>query len=176
MPSETDSPNTPETSGKASGGLQKSSGIMARSAARLAAVQALYQMEMAGSDLNKTIVEFGRYRLGKELDEGERLVRAHRKLFEEILRGVVRNQKELDPLIAVHLAQKWKLSRIDSTLRAILRAGTYELCHADRTDARVILSEYIPLAASFFDGDEPAVTNGVLNAIARKVRPEEFTD
>lgn len=147
--------------------------VQARSAARLAAVQALYQMDMGGTGLEATIREFNKFRIGKEL-EGDLLIRANRGLFESILRGVVDDQRELDPMIATHLAKNWKLSRIDSILRAILRAGVYELIHFRDTPARVIMSEYISLADAFFGPDEPAVVNGVLNNLARENRPEEF--
>ena len=101
-----------------------------RSAARLAAVQALYQMDMTGIDLNEVIAEFGAHRLGKEI-EGSLYRDAEAAFFGDLVKGVVREQLEIDPLIDKQLAEGWRLTRVDSILRAILRAGAYEILSRD---------------------------------------------
>ena len=91
-----------------------------------------------------------------------------------IVEGVVREQLRIDPLVDQHLAEGWRLNRVDSILRAILRAGAYEILLRDDVPARVVISEYIDLAHAFFEGDEPKVVNGILDKIARSARPKEF--
>lgn len=150
-------------------------GAVLRSAARLAAVQALYQMDVTQIDLNDVIAEFTQYRFGHEL-EGAMLDRADQPFFADLLRGVVKAQREIDPLIARHLAKGWRLSRLDSILRAILRAGAYELLHRPDVPAKVVINEYVEVAHAFFEGDEPGVVNGILDRLARKVRATEMTD
>lgn len=145
----------------------------ARSAARLAAVQALYQMEVSGQGVEATIREFETYRLGGEID-GVRLHDADRALFADILRGVVAAQDRLDPYLARQLAAGWKLSRLDATARAILRAGLYELARRADIPAKVVINEYLNVAGAFFDGDEPKFINAVLDAAAREARTDEF--
>jgi N utilization substance protein B len=145
-----------------------------RGAARLAAVQALYQMDLGGASLPDVLAEFESYRLGKEID-GEQYRDADSAFFRDIVGGVVREQQALDPIVHTTLSAGWPLARIDVTLRAILRAGAYEL--AGRTDvpARVVIAEYVDVAKAFFEGEVPAMVNGVLDAIARRIRPGEFT-
>ncbi|MEG6509560.1 transcription antitermination factor NusB [Methyloligella sp. 2.7D] len=145
----------------------------ARSAARLAAIQALYQMDMTGIDLNEVVTEFAQHRLGSEI-EGEKLHEAELAFFDDIVRGVVREQRRIDPLINARLAEGWHLSRIDSTLRAILRSGTYEILLRDDVPPKVAINEYLDLAKAFFEGDERKVVNGLLDRIAREVRPEDL--
>jgi N utilization substance protein B len=152
----------------ASGGAQN--GALARSQARLAAVQALYQMDLAGTDLAEVIDEFKTLRMG-ELAEDRTVAGADAEHFERILHGVVRRQKELDPVIDNQLATGWSLGRVDSILRAILRAATFELIEETQVPVRVVISEYVNVAHAFFAGDEPKVVNGVLDALARKLRP-----
>lgn len=149
-------------------------GAPARSAARLAAVQALYQMEACGQGVDATIREFETYRLGGEI-EGARLHDADRAFFADILRGTVAAQDRLDPYLGRQLAAGWKLSRIDATARAILRAGLYELIRRADVPAKVVISEYLDIARAFFDGDEPKFINAVLDAAAREARADEFT-
>ena len=144
-----------------------------RGAARLAAVQALYQMDLGGVTLEEVIAEFETYRLGQEID-GETYREADRAFFREIVAGVVADQRELDPTIAAALAPGWPLARLDATLRAVLRAGAYELKTRSDVPARVVISEYVDVANAFFEGEVPAVVNGVLDAIARKFRADEF--
>jgi N utilization substance protein B len=144
-----------------------------RSAARLAAVQALYQMDMTGIDLNEVMAEFEAHRLGQEV-EGEQYCEAEAAFFRELVEGVVREQRQLDPLIDQQLAEGWRLTRVDSILRAILRSGAFELFMRGDVPARVVITEYVDIAHAFFGDDEPKVVNGILDRLARKVRPDEF--
>ena len=147
--------------------------ISARTAARLAAVQALYQMDLAGTDLNDVIAEFLDDRLSGE-NRDETIAGADRIFFADILRAVLRRQREIDPMIDEQLAIGWRLVRVDSSLRAILRRGVAELLDRPDVPARVAINEYVNVAHFFFDQDEPRVVNGVLDKIARKVRGSEF--
>lgn len=144
-----------------------------RGAARLAAVQALYQMDLSGATLPEVIAEFETYRLGKEVD-GDQYRNADAAFFRDIVAGVVRDQRELDPAIDRTLAAGWPLTRIDTTLRAILRSGAFELANRRDVPARVVISEYVDVAKAFFDDDAPAVVNAVLDALAHEVRPADF--
>ena len=148
---------------------------IARSQARLAAVQALYQMELAETDITAVIDEFMSHRLGEqaEVDTAAQVDPEH---FARVVKGVVAHQREIDPLIDNQLAQGWRLARIDSIVRAILRAAAFELTELDDIPARVVISEYIDVAHAFFEGDEPKVVNGVLDQLSRKLRPGELTD
>ncbi len=153
--------------------------ISARTAARLAAVQALYQMDLAGTDLNDVIAEFMRERFDVQHADGDETAeipakKTDRLFFADILKGVLRRQREIDPLVDDQLATGWRLVRVDSILRAILRAGVSELLERADVPARVVINEYINVAHFFFSEDEPRVVNGVLDKIARKVRPKEF--
>jgi N utilization substance protein B len=148
---------------------------LARSQARLAAVQALYQMDLAETDLAAVIEEFKAHRLGSDTDNGT-AAEVDPEHFSGVLRGVVRRQREIDPLIDRQLAQGWRLTRIDSIVRAILRAGAFELMELTDIPARVVISEYIEVAHAFFEGDEPKVVNGVLDGIARKLRSGELPE
>ena len=144
-----------------------------RSAARLATVQALYQMDMTGIDLNDVVTEFEAHRLGQEV-EGDQYCEAEGSFFHDLVHGVVRDQRQLDPMIDEQLAEGWRLSRIDSILRAVLRSGAFELSTRDDVPARVVITEYVDIAHAFFKDEEPKVVNGVLDRLARKVRPDEF--
>jgi len=144
----------------------------ARSAARLAAVQALYQMETTGLGVEAAIREFEEFRLGGEI-EGQRLHAADKKFFADILRGTVGSQARLDPYLQRQLATGWTLKRIDSTARAILRAALYELIRRPDVPYRVVIDEYLDIANSFFDGDEPGFINAVLDAAASEARADE---
>jgi N utilization substance protein B len=144
-----------------------------RSAARLAAVQALYQMDMTGIDLTDVVAEFETHRLGQEV-EGDQYCEAEAEFFRDLVEGVVREQLRLDPLIDQQLAEGWRLTRVDSILRAILRAGAYELFMRSDVPARVVISEYVDIAHAFFGEDEPKVVNGILDHLGRKARPKEF--
>ncbi|MGI9373674.1 MAG: transcription antitermination factor NusB [Hyphomicrobiales bacterium] len=140
-----------------------------RSAARLGAVQALYQMDIAQTDLADVLAEFSSVvRLTGGPDAEEEAIEADIVFLTDIVRGVVGSQRDIDPLVDNHLATGWKLHRVDATLRAILRAGSYELRSRPDVPAKVSISEYIDVARSFFDGDEPKVVNGVLDKLARE--------
>src|SRR5947207_7642192 len=159
------------------------SAALSRSQARLAAVQALYQMDLAETDLSAVIEEFKAHRLGSEADNGtgngpddSTGAEADPEHFAGVLKGVVRRQREIDPMIDQQLARGWRLTRIDSILRAILRAGAFELIELGDVPPRVIISEYIDVAHAFFEGDEPRVVNGVLDGLARKLRPGELPE
>lgn len=146
-----------------------------RGAARLAAVQALYQMDVGGTDLTHVLVEFESFRLGKEVD-GDQYRDADAVYFRDVVSGVVRDQRTLDPKIHVALAEKWPLKRIDTTLRAILRCGAYEIINRSDVPARVIISEYVDVARAFFEDDEAKMVNGVLDRLAHAERAGEFED
>jgi N utilization substance protein B len=107
--------------------------------------------------------------------EDRTVASADREFFAAILRGVVRRQREIDPIVDQQLADGWSLTRVDSTLRAILRAGVFELIERTDVPARVVISEYVEVAKAFFNEDEPRVVNGVLDKIARRTREAEFT-
>ncbi len=144
-----------------------------RTAARVAAVQALYQMDMAGTDLNAVIDEFVRLRFPRAPGD-EAAAGADPTYFAETLRGVLRRQRDIDPQIDQQLAEGWRLKRVDSIVRAILRAGVFELMERTDVPARVVINEYINVAHSFFSEDEPKVVNGVLDKLARRLRAAEF--
>jgi transcription antitermination protein NusB len=150
-----------------------------RSVSRLAAVQALYQMDLAGTDLNDVVEEFNS-RFTEPVSEqaeseaGDSLAGADATFFADILRGVVRRQREIDPLVDTQLATGWRLVRVDSILRAILRGGVFELMERTDVPARVVINEYINIGHAFFDGEEPKVINGVLDRIAHQLRVKEF--
>lgn len=147
-------------------------GVNKRGAARLAAIQALYQMEVGGTDLQTVIAEFETFRLGKELD-GDQYRDADPGWFRDLMAGTVREQRQLDPLIHTALQGNWPLARLDATLRAILRAGAYELANRKDVPVAVVITEYVTVAQAFFDGDEPRIINGVLDQIARRLRADE---
>jgi transcription antitermination protein NusB len=145
-----------------------------RSGARLAAVQALYQMDMAGTGLNEILTEFESHWLGDEI-EGAPRVQAEKAFFRDIVSGVVRQQRELDPLIDEALQHGWPLKRIEAVLRATLRAGTYELIQRRDVPARAAVSEYTDVAAAFVGREETGMINAVLDQLARKVRAADFS-
>ncbi len=146
-----------------------------RSAARLGAVQALYQMDLAQTDLTDILAEFPSHRLGGELD-GDQYEDADVAFFRDIVTGVVRSQRELDPEIDRVLAKGWTLSRLDSTLRAILRAGAYELKARMDVPYRVVINEYMDVAKAFFEDDEPKFVNGALDHLAKALRDLDDRD
>jgi len=145
-----------------------------RGAARLAAVQALYQMDVGGAGLNDTFAEFESFWIGNEV-EGEQYLPAEAAFFRDVVAGVVRDQKTIDPLIDDLLSRGWPLARIDAILRAVMRAGAYELEHRKDIPARVVVSEYVDVAHAFVEKDETGMVNAVLDQIARKYREDEFT-
>ena len=146
----------------------------ARAAARLGAVQALYQMDVAGSPLHEVLAQFASRRVGERFDDGQ-CGHPDAELLEDIVRGVLRAQEEIDRAIDHHASAGWKLPRLDATVRAILRAGGYELLKRPDIPPKVTISEYVDVARAFFDdGDEPGFVNGVLDALARAHRADEL--
>lgn len=144
-----------------------------RGAARLAAVQALYQMDLAATPLHEILAEFESHWIGREV-EGDQYLPAEAAFFREVVGGVVAEQRKLDPLIDAALAQSWPLKRIETVLRAILRAGAYELDKRRDIPARVIVSEYVDVAYAFVEKNETGMINAVLDQIARRLRTDEF--
>jgi N utilization substance protein B len=144
-----------------------------RGAARLAAVQALYQMDMAGAGLNEILAQFESHWLGREV-EGEQYLPAEQAFFRDIVAGVVEAQRVLDPRIDEALAATWPLKRIEAILRSVLRAGAWELEKRADIPARVIVSEYVDIANAFVDKTETGMVNAVLDQLARKLRGADF--
>ena len=142
-----------------------------RGAARLAAVQALYQMDIGDTGVLEIVAEYEAHRLGQELD-GDTYLKADPSWFRSIVSGVVRDQRLLDPMIGSALQDDWALSRLDSTVRAILRAGTFELRERKDVPVAVIVTEYVEIAKAFFEDEEPKLVNAVLDRIARQVRTD----
>ena len=146
-----------------------------RSAARLAAVQALYQMELSGKGVIDALAEFEAFWIGREV-EGISFKPAEHEFFRDILAGVVREQRPIDMKVDAALSAGWPLKRVEAVLRAILRGGTYELMFRKDVPARVAISEYVEVAHSFYSEDEPGLVNAVLDAIARDVRGNELNE
>jgi transcription antitermination protein NusB len=144
-----------------------------RGAARLAAVQALYQMDVGGAGLNEILAQFESHWIGQEV-EGDQYLPAERAYFRELVQGVIDDQRKLDPLIDTVLQSSWPLKRIEAVLRAVMRAGAYELDRKRDVPARVVMSEYVGIADAFVDRDETGMVNAVLDQIARQLRTEEF--
>ena len=140
-----------------------------RSAARLAAVQALYQQEMEGTPVARLLKEFHDHRLGATIED-ERYHDAERDFFDDIVTGVEKRRLELDRLITGRLAEGWTLERLDRPMRAILRAGTYELIARADVPVGSVISEYVDVAHAFYDKRESGFVNGLLDAIAKATR------
>jgi len=146
----------------------------ARAAARLAAVQALYQMDVSGKGVVDALAEFEAYWIGREV-EGVEGAPSDLDFFRDILQGVVRDQRAIDVKVDTALAARWPLKRVEAVLRAILRAGAYELMYRRDVPARVAITEYVDVAHGFYGEDEPGLVNAVLDAVAHEVRAEEFS-
>jgi N utilization substance protein B len=144
-----------------------------RAAARLAATQALYQMEVAGKGLNEILTEFETHWIGREV-EGEQYIPAEIDFFRDILTGVLESQRAIDQEIDDTLREGWPLGRVEAVMRAVLRAGDYELRKRRDIPPRVVIKEYVDVAAAFLAADEVGVVNAVLDKLARKARPEDF--
>ncbi len=144
-----------------------------RGAARLAAVQALYQMDLAATPLNDILGEFEAHWMGQEV-EGDKYLPAEAAFFRDVVKGVVAEQRRLDPMIDAILSKGWPLVRIETVLRAILRAGAYELDKKPEVPARVVVSEYADVANAFVERDETGLVNAVLDQLARQLRASEF--
>ena len=144
-----------------------------RSSARLAGVQALYQMDVAGKGVDEVSAEFENFWIGS-LIEGDEYLPAEKAFFRDILRGVIADQRALDMTIDAALSRGWPLARVEAVIRAVLRAGAYELKKRTDVPARVIISEYVDIAAAFHDRDEAGMVNAVLDVLAHETRPAEF--
>jgi len=147
----------------------RSSRSVARSSARLAAVQALYQWQMEGTHLPRLLDEFHQHRLGREIEE-EQLAPAEVAFFDDIVSGAVARMPEIDEAISAKLAKGWAIDRLDRTMKQILRAGTYELLARPDVPVGTVISEYVDVAHAFFDEREAKFVNGVLDAVAKAVR------
>jgi len=140
-----------------------------RAGARLAAVQALYQMEQTQQSARSVIADFMEDRLGLN-DEGEPIEEADPDIFKSIVDGVVARQEEIDAAIMRRLAEGWKIERLDATSRAILRGAVHELIAEIGLPSQIILDEYVTIAHAFFEGAEPRFINGLLDAVSRDIR------
>lgn len=140
-----------------------------RAAARLAAVQALYQLEMENTPLPQLLDEFHRHRLGAEI-EGTQYAEAEVAFFDDLVKGVAARRDELDGLLAAKLAEGWRLERLDKTMLQVLRAGTWELLARADVPTATAISEYVDVAHAFFEAREAKFVNGVLDAVAKDVR------
>ena len=141
----------------------------ARAAARLAATQALYQHEMEGTPVAKLLHEFHQHRLGATIEDAE-YAEAEVDFFDDIVKGAAARLAEIDTAIAGKLASGWSLERLDRSMRAILRAGTYELMARADVPTATVITEYVDVAHAFFDKREAGFVNGLLDAIAKDVR------
>jgi N utilization substance protein B len=143
-----------------------------RGAARLAAVQALYQMDIGRQPLEETLAQFSAIHREREV-EGEQYLPADADFFRQIVTGVVKAQLEIDPAVDKALVEGWPVTRIDATLRAILRAGTFELIRRRDIPARVVITEYVDVAKAFYEDDAPRMVNAVLDAVAKTLPPQD---
>ena len=141
-----------------------------RSAARLAAVQALYQQEMEGTPIARLLREFHEHRLGATIEDAT-YVEAEQSFFDDVVAGVDSRRGEIDEVIARKLAEGWSFDRLDRPMRAILRAGTYELLARKDVPVGSVISEYVDVAHAFYDKRESGFVNGLLDAVAKEARP-----
>ena len=146
---------------------------IAKSAARLGAVQALYQMDLAATDVGETLAQFSSRVKGDDFDDGQ-CGEADYKHLREVVEGTVREQALIDVTLDKQLDKDWPIHRVNAILRAVLRAGAFELMFKENVPAKVAINEYVNVASAFFDKEEPALANAVLNALARARRPREF--
>ncbi|RYE11280.1 MAG: transcription antitermination factor NusB [Hyphomicrobiales bacterium] len=143
-----------------------------RGAARLAAVQALYQMDVGRQSLEDTLSQFSAHMLGREV-EGEQYLPADADFFRQIVSGVIRSQLDIDPTIDKSLSSEWPVGRIDATLRAILRAAAFELLRRRDIPPGVVITEYVDIAKAFYEDDAPSLVHGVLDTIAKQLSPAQ---
>ena len=143
----------------------------ARTVSRLAAVQALYQMELAGEGVDVIVKEFRDHRFDADID-GAPLAEADEQWFSDIVHGVVEDQRAIDEAVKARLASNWRMERLDATLRALLRCGAWELRERKDTPREVVIDEYVELAKAFFDEAEAKFVNAALDGVARDVRPK----
>lgn len=139
-----------------------------RGAARLAAVQALYQMDIGRATLEDTLAQFNAFHLGREI-EGEQYLPADADFFRQIVTGVTKHQLDIDPSVDRALVDSWPMERVDATLRAILRAAAFELLRRKDIPSRVVITEYVDVAKAFFEDDATGLVNATLDAIAKDV-------
>ena len=144
-----------------------------RGAARLAAVQALYQMDVGRASLEDTLAQFNAHHLGREI-EGEQYLPADADFFRQIVSGVIKSQLQIDPMINEALTDGWPVARIDATLRAILRAAGFELMRRRDIPSRVVITEYVDVAKAFYEDDAPGLVNAVLDTIARRIERDDI--
>ncbi|MFC3097318.1 transcription antitermination factor NusB [Alteraurantiacibacter palmitatis] len=149
--------------------MTKAARSTARSAARLAAVQALYQHQMEGTPQARLLDEFHQHRLGREIEDVH-YADAEVAFFDDVVIGAIARLEEIDALVASKLAEGWTLARLDKTMVQILRAGTYELLARADVPTGAAISEYVDVAHAFFDEREAKFVNGVLDAVAKQVR------
>jgi len=147
----------------------KAARSQARSAARLAAVQALYQLDMEKPALARLLDEFHQHRLGAEIEDAQ-YADADTAFFDDLVKGVDARREEIDCLLAERLVEGWSLTRLDRTMLQILRAGTYELLARADVPTGAVIGEYLDVAHAFFDAREAKFVNGVLDAVAKAVR------
>ncbi len=140
-----------------------------RSAARLAAVQALYQQEMEATPVARLLKEFHDHRLGALIEDAQ-YVEAEREFFDDLVTGVAARSDEIDSAISTRLAEGWSLARLDRPMRAILRCGSYELIARRDVPVGSVISEYVDVAHAFYDKRESGFVNGLLDAIAKDAR------
>lgn len=160
-------------SAEGSGGERRARSAVKRSAARLAAVQTLYQLELMGGDPEDVIVENLSGQGGARL-EGDDIADMDPKFYSDVARGATRWRKQLDAELDRDIVEGWSMARVELILAAVLRCAAYELKHRPDVPARVVIKEYLEIARAFFDGDEPAMVNGVLDAVARRMRGDEM--
>ncbi|SMH52503.1 transcription antitermination factor NusB [Azospirillum agricola] len=168
-------PAKPKRANGKSGGRKTGGGSAKarRKAGRLGAVQALYQIDLTGTPVETVVGEFVAHRLGEEID-GAKFVAGDPQLFADIVRGAIHRRAEVDSVLTAALDPRFPLDRLELLLRAILRAGAYEIAvHLD-THPRILISEYVDVAHAFFAGREPAMVNGVLDHVARALRAEDL--
>ncbi|NGP19054.1 transcription antitermination factor NusB [Devosia aurantiaca] len=139
-----------------------------RGAARLAAVQALYQMDVGRQTLEDTLAQFGAFHLGREI-EGEQYLPADADFFRQIVGGVTKHQLQIDPAVDKALSEGWPIERVDATLRAILRAAAFELLRRRDIPSKVVITEYVDVARAFYEDDASGMVNAALDSIAKTV-------
>lgn len=144
-----------------------------RSAARLAAVQTLYQLDMTGGDAEDVIIDNLSNQRGARL-EGDDVADMDPRFYSDVARGTARWRDQLDALLNQDIADGWSMARLERILAALLRCAAYELKHRPDVPARVVINEYLEIARAFFDGEEPRLVNGVLDAVARRLRGGEM--
>ena len=140
-----------------------------RSAARLAAVQALYQLEMEGTPIRVLLHEFHQHRLGATIEDVT-YAEAEESFFDDLVIGVDKRREEIDGLVKARLSQGWSLERLDKPMRQILRAGSYELIARPDVPTPTVISESVDVAHAFYDKREAGFVNGLLDAVAKDVR------